>query len=324
MEIECLYHYCSNEKCFDILKSHSLRLCDIKKSSDYREVTLFFPNLIFEIEDLYGSDPFEFTYMRKNGLDAFLDMTRDSYFYWQKCFDTGMFSNFVVCFSEKADALSQWRGYANDGKGCSIGFSKNILENYCNENKDILSLKKVEYLSDDQINKKIKDAAKNCLDEVRELRKWIVDNMTHDDNDPDTDVLLGFNFNSLIEKQFANSISIKSKSFIEESEWRIYFKNAVQKNPKWLCSQKETHYIQELYSKSLKTEEFLKNNLEFRITEDDIVPYYPIDFKVFSKNPIAEIWTGPKNKINMMDIKLYLEQNNYSSTVPYHSKITYC
>lgn len=37
---------------------------------------------------------------------------------------------YVVCFSEKMDCLSQWRGYADDGKGISIGFCKKMLESF--------------------------------------------------------------------------------------------------------------------------------------------------------------------------------------------------
>ena len=38
-------------------------------------------------------------------------------------FDRGGVTNFVVCFCEDGDVLSQWRGYADNGKGCSLGFS---------------------------------------------------------------------------------------------------------------------------------------------------------------------------------------------------------
>lgn len=34
----------------------------------------------------------------------------------------------VACFSERKDCLSQWRGYADDGKGMAIGFDKKLLE----------------------------------------------------------------------------------------------------------------------------------------------------------------------------------------------------
>lgn len=35
---------------------------------------------------------------------------------------------FCVCFSESKDKLSQWRGYAQGGKGIAIGFDRGVLE----------------------------------------------------------------------------------------------------------------------------------------------------------------------------------------------------
>lgn len=35
---------------------------------------------------------------------------------------------YVACFSERKDCLSQWRGYADDRQGISIGFCKKMLE----------------------------------------------------------------------------------------------------------------------------------------------------------------------------------------------------
>lgn len=37
-------------------------------------------------------------------------------------------SIYIVCFSKKADLLSQWRGYGNDGIGVSIGFDPSVLK----------------------------------------------------------------------------------------------------------------------------------------------------------------------------------------------------
>ena len=47
-----LYHYCSNDKSYSILASKSIRLSDIQKSNDYRELNLFFPKILDYIEEL--------------------------------------------------------------------------------------------------------------------------------------------------------------------------------------------------------------------------------------------------------------------------------
>ena len=52
---------------------------------------------------------------------------------WKTWYENGVYSNFSMktfwfCFSESKDKLSQWRGYAQDGKGIAIGFNKDVLE----------------------------------------------------------------------------------------------------------------------------------------------------------------------------------------------------
>ena len=52
---------------------------------------------------------------------------------WKVWYEEGAENNFGsitlgACFSESEDQLSQWRGYAQNGKGLAIGFDKEILE----------------------------------------------------------------------------------------------------------------------------------------------------------------------------------------------------
>jgi hypothetical protein len=63
----------------------------------------------------------------------------------------GDYSNFVTCFREESDSLSQWRGYADYGKGCCIGPSHELLQQFCSNSSGLLRLEKVEYITDEQI-----------------------------------------------------------------------------------------------------------------------------------------------------------------------------
>ena len=67
--MSCLYHYCSNEKCFSILKGKTIRLSDIEKSNDYMELSLFFPRILDAIDDLYRKKPFRFKFNKKYDSD---------------------------------------------------------------------------------------------------------------------------------------------------------------------------------------------------------------------------------------------------------------
>ena len=55
---------------------------------------------------------------------------------------------FIACFSEEADLLSQWRGYAQDGTGVFIGFSKKVLSTL--EVEHYTAFKKVTYGKSEQ------------------------------------------------------------------------------------------------------------------------------------------------------------------------------
>lgn len=320
--MSCLYHYCSNEKCFSILKGKTIRLSDIEKSNDYMELSLFFPGILDAIDDLYRKKPFRFKYNNKFDSDAFFELTRDSFDYWERRFSDGSYTNFVICFSETPDSLSQWRGYADNGKGCCIGFSKDVLQDYCEANDSILRMEKVDYLSPKQISDRIKSSAKECIDELRTLREWIIDNMTKNDDDPDTDGLLGFNFNGMLSSVFIDSLCIKSKAFKEENEWRIFLKNPAYKQPDWVCKNRNTKMMGPRgFSETIN---YLNDKIDFQITDNDIIPFCPIKFDEFSSNPVLELWTGPKSIIRERDIELFLKQNGFIATKPFHSRITYC
>jgi hypothetical protein len=72
-----------------------------------------------------------------------------------------------------------------------------------------------------------------------------------------------------------------------------------------------------------ETIDFLKNKIRFHATDDDLIPYYPINFDEFSINPVASVCLGPKNKVRFADIELFLKQHGYEKTVVESSKITY-
>ena len=317
-----LYHYCSNEKSYSILTSKSIRLSDIQKSNDYRELNLFFPKILDYIEELYQQKPFRLQCDGKLENEALSRLLDSSYDYWKKRFLSGGFSNFVLCFSEEADSLSQWRGYANNARGCCLGFSKDDLERYCLSTNGVLQLKQVTYLTDEGIDNVIRDAAKGILQTLKRLRRWIVEEMTKDNLSPDTDGLLHYNFDGMLESAFIDSLQYKSIAFREEREWRIFFSRPAYKNPRWVCDKS----VEPLQGPNgfAETIGFLQNRIDFQPTVDDLIPYCKIDFEEFSEQPVRSVWLGPKNKIRTSDIELFLEIHGYKNTKVISSSITYC
>lgn len=316
-----LYHYCSNQKCFSILSGKAIRISDIQKSNDYKELSLFFPGIFDKIEDLYKQKPFRFKYGGKMGEEALQQLLDDSYSYWRYLFHTGTFSNYVLCFSEVADALGQWRGYADNGKGCCLGFSFDEIQSYCDKSNGVLRFEQVVYLVEEGIEKVMQDAAKEILKELKGLRKWIVAEITLDDNCEDTDGLMHFNFDGMLEYAFIDSLKYKSYAFHEENEWRLFLAAPPRKDPERFARLKEN--TDEKSSLGIETLRFLSKKLDFHATETDLVSFCAIPFADLSPNPIKTLWIGPKNETRESDINLYLKMKGYEDTEVQFSSITY-
>ena len=97
---ELLYHYCSVETFFQIIKNQTLRLTNIQYMNDSEELH-------------YGMDQLE-----KIG-SVFLSGGKEY---------RGYIDIYAMCFSEEGDLLSQWRGYGDNAEGVSIGFDFSVLK----------------------------------------------------------------------------------------------------------------------------------------------------------------------------------------------------
>ena len=61
--------------------------------------------------------------------------------------------------------------------------------NKCAQDKSIFRLEKVIYITEKRRKEIVREVANEAIEELRVLRKWIVENMTFDDSSPDTDSL---------------------------------------------------------------------------------------------------------------------------------------
>lgn len=129
--MEILYHYCSINNFLSILSNRSIWLSSLNLSNDTME-----GKLVAEIIERLA---------RRDGLD---DQTIASLQIFLRVFEEKM-DGLGFCLSEDGDLLSQWRGYAGDATGFSIGFSKEyflLLKEYITSQKQpVFSLNKVKY-----------------------------------------------------------------------------------------------------------------------------------------------------------------------------------
>lgn len=311
-----LYHYCSTQKMYGIMSGKQIRMSDITKSNDYDEVYMFFPGILEAMRDKYQKNPFPFEFaseIDESAINIFFHLMYD---YFKVEFDKGGVTNFVICFCEEGDKLSQWRGYADNGRGVSIGFSEQELRRYSERYKDIMTIEKVKYKTADEINDIIISEADNLLHELKGLRKWIADKLHCDGSKMEKYMI--FFFIQMLNIVFMDSLQYKNISFQEENEWRFFFKYPITK-------EKELIYGGECSNGILFDEmvEILKNKIDFNVLNNDIIPFFPLDLLDISEKPIKEVIAGPNNCILQKDFQLLCGKYKYNDIAFRYSNISY-
>lgn len=108
------YHYCSLETFYNIVQSKNIRLCNIYKMNDYKEYIY--------IDEIIEEQIGKYTKKNSNKHEIYIKNFKRQYYEFKK-----QYIPHIACFSKNDDMLSQWRGYADDGRGVAIGFNFSAL-----------------------------------------------------------------------------------------------------------------------------------------------------------------------------------------------------
>jgi hypothetical protein len=106
-----VYHYCSSEVFFNIIQTKELWLTNSDTANDY-------------LEKRWVRDGVSNVLRRLNTNPA----TEDFFYSFRQEYLSDSRPLYMSCFSEVIDSLSQWRGYANDGRGFAIGLHLNYFK----------------------------------------------------------------------------------------------------------------------------------------------------------------------------------------------------
>lgn len=107
------YHYCSPETFLSICSGKKLRFSDLNSMNDHLE-NIWGYNIWIEVaNDLLQAEEIHKDFIDR--IDSVLHMASFT------------FLKLACCLSKDGDVLSQWRAYASDATGYSIGFSANDL-----------------------------------------------------------------------------------------------------------------------------------------------------------------------------------------------------
>lgn len=263
-DIEIFYQYRSLQVFIEMVKNKQLWLTDITKMNDDAEekwTTRLIDAVCIKMED--------------NSIESFYKKIYESYL---SCSRT-----FICCFSEEGDILSQWRAYADDGKGFAIGFSSEMLKNiktipkiFAPHYVDAVKFFKVFYAEEDKCD-------------------WMTDYI----KSIQAEAAYQGSFNEIDRLSWLAS-AIKNPAFKEEKEWRLVFQLTDQLSP--------------------QNQKNMMSEVSFRPTSKGLSPYFTHDF---CDKDLKEVCLGPKNESTIQDIEWFLKKHGFSDVKVTKSSATY-
>lgn len=276
-----IYHYCSVNNFLNIIESKELWLFNINKMNDYMESKWITPMINEEIEKYQSKYP------------KFIEQFITNY-------SINSPVPYIFCFSKEKDILSQWRSYANDGKGVAIGFDeeKFKIKNRPLEKKfpvtavcETISTSIVPCIYDTTLQKKT----------ISDLFSKTIESTCHESDTFNNITNLVFILNGY-------SYIMKNDAFSEEKEVRIIHLPLITQSNK----DSSINYIGNL------------SEIYFKPKGDTISSYFKYELKdFFDSTLIPEIILGPECKLDAFDLKLFLVKNKLNSTKIIRSKASY-
>lgn len=243
-----IYHYCGKDVFEKIIETKIIWLSDITKMNDKGKYKSGF-QIINEILKSY-SDVYEIisTEMSPNNIN-------------------NTFKVLISCFSRDGDILSQWRAYANDGHGFSIGFDMEMVKQHHLFNR---YLEKMEPISG-KINFTSVNYDRSEFE--REVHKLI---KTY------KDISSPIKFKLLSRTLMYMAIRYKDSFFKEEQEVRGFIAPEIGiKGDDYMIEQRDCHY--------------------------GIAHYHRLNTSFQDIHAIKEVVIGPKNSATIAETKIKLK-----------------
>lgn len=253
MKEKIYYHYCSVDTFYNIIQTSTLRLGNPLSMNDSAEIIW-----LLKMVKTYIQEKTEYMNIIK-----YWDLVEKN---TQKLLQE-LDLPYILCLSKNNDVLSQWRSYADDGKGVSLGIDVNALLGY---NVEMLSGQDIIYDTKEQINL-LKTKINNTL--LAQLEKIIVNKNEKE--------IFG-ETRKVVSHILSESVVCKNPAFQEENEFRISCKPKVSNDKKI-------------------------SEIKFRTDGEMILPYREICFYDIRHSIIKNITIGPKSKINNRNLWLLLD-----------------
>jgi len=276
-EGELIYHYCRAEALLEIVKHHAMWFSAYWVMNDALEREWGYSRFLQVINSLRSELNDEFVEQVTTGIRF------------------GIFTNvaMISCYSLDADVLSQWRAYADDGRGFAIGFDPTLMK---------MPAKKLRVLYDETA-------------QVRELTGNVKHVFDYEES-------TGFKFNREFQSHWINFgmdlVAIKHHGFREEKEIRLVHVSG-------LVPEKDSFKLVPMGALDSDGKRIVgPQEVRFRVSNGLVIPYVALDYTNGGKEaPIKEIILGPRNDSAESSIQIFLNAMGLQSvrvrrsTVPY-------
>lgn len=261
-EVSTLYHYCSTTAFLSIVSNRTIRLSSLALSNDSKE-----GKLVRE------------TLLRLSAEDN-LNMKFTQRFEKALLFLEEKFDGLGFCLSERRDLLSQWRGYADNGNGVALGFSKTYLESLGNvlKNRNLwgFDVFAVRYTAEEHRNVlipayvQIRELISQGAFELPGLSS-LLDTRTEEQILAKDQAIRMANQKLFAElmRLYSKLFELKAHGFQEEKEWRVV----------------STGFVGH--------EDF--ESTEFRAARDRVIPFRTVELFELHEPPLEEVVIGPRH-----------------------------
>lgn len=238
--------------------------------------------------------------------DGFTDAARGSIAKDISAFERAI-DGMALCLSEHGDLLSQWRGYAGDATGLSIGFSKDWIDRLVSLHREdvtkdepdedgfFVSLNRVKYSSDEH-----EEEVRPIFEQARYFALRDQDpNIPHQQPELPEDIRkrgvgLPENFGVALLFLFYKMFILKSSDFQAEHEWRLL-----------------SYSVRGVSDKAM-----------FYPSGSKLIPYRSVDLARLA-GPIRSVILGPKHETPPHLIKQFLAQTGFGDVEVTKSLISY-
>ncbi len=288
--MDTLYHYCPTPAFQSIIQTQTIWLSSLKLSNDSMEGKQIAVTLR-RLAERDGLDKVTLEHLQE--ILTFVEERSDG---------------LGFCLSEEGDLLSQWRGYAANGTGVSIGFSraylKGLLRSARGTNLPYAALNQVEYLPTghesllEPTYREVRKSIDNGAFQRTSLQTLLLprsDQEIEDERRQFEAAYLGLSAALLayIPKLFF----LKASAFHEEKEWRLVSPLLLPRNASVDCL--------------------------FRVGTDRVIPYQNFELVKSDLSPINEIVLGPKHQTPKNVIEAFLKDHGFGDVQVRRSDSSY-